>query len=154
MCGGHRDIPCPGPVCNDQDGVRLGVNSNGLCVPCGSDGRARCLSAPLPARAIALACLRSCLAASVRPCQPVQLPCCTHPQCIALSLSAVLTAPLCALAMSLMPAVHARFCLLCRGSDGRVVERLCIDADGRTLVQCFSVFPTHTFTLLHAASWL
>ena len=49
-CGGIRQVPCPGPACDDFNGARQGVNGNGLCVPCGSMGKARCLSALLHPR--------------------------------------------------------------------------------------------------------
>ena len=49
-CGGNRQVPCPGPACDDFNGARQGVNGNGVCAPCGAMGRARCLSALLHPR--------------------------------------------------------------------------------------------------------
>ena len=46
-CGGLRDPPCVdgdgNPFCTVTE--RAGVNGNGVCVPCGNNGRPVCLSA-------------------------------------------------------------------------------------------------------------
>ena len=64
-CGGFRQLPCPtGPACTftPDNGARVGVARNGLCLPCGRAGAGACLGACPPLHLLlSLAFCHGCL---------------------------------------------------------------------------------------------